>query len=123
MSEILVNLCNGILKGILLELGTGLMLFIPVQVMVYIWGRMLGLLNTDRARNGLAIGMSIGVSYAYLSLYGEPLTFPFFLWKVFYTTCCTLLFYVLVGFKLYDRVDHLLDEKIADDKPKRKSKK
>jgi len=110
-------------------LHSGLWIFIPTQAMVYIFGRMLGILKTDRTKNTLALITSMTFSGAYVHLNIPYDTTIQFVWFWVHWLSWGILWYVLIGFKLANRMDHLLDKKFADDEDevektkKRKGKK
>lgn len=82
--------------------------------LVYVFGRELNILKTDRSKNLLAL-----ISMAILS-FVETYLFYFdkwsiIIWQTFLITMFANIIYVLIGFKLYDRVDHFQDKRFADD--------
>jgi hypothetical protein len=113
-----INFGNEIIwQSILEELRDGALIFIPTLAVVYIFGRMLGILKTYRTKNTLALVTNFLMSYFYVNMmYDFEGDTYWMVWNVFYKGCLGILLYVLVGFKLFDRMDHLLDKKIADDK-------
>jgi len=84
---------------------------------VYIFGRQLELVNSDRGKNLLSILVAFPLSYWSILIYDmgvivHPLEVY---WRTLvYGTGSSILF-VLLGWRLFDRVDHLLDKKIAPD--------
>ena len=103
---------------------SGFWIYIPTQAIVYISGKMLGILMADWTRNLLALVATIGFTYLYIMM---NVTFTSTLELVsamVHWASMGIMWYVILGFKLYDRMDHLLDRKIANDeeKPKRRKK-
>ena len=89
---------------------------------VYLFGRMLELIHGFRVKNLLAFFSTVTLNIFYSWYFYETQTPIELFWEVsVFSSFCTLV-YVLVGFKLYDRVDHLLDKKIADDVEEKKRK-
>jgi hypothetical protein len=98
----------------------GFYIYIPVQAIVYIFGRMLGIFNGYRTRNTLALLSAIGISYFYI-YYNNPNT-PIFniVYEWMQNFSITILYYVLLGFRLASRMDSFLDHKFAEDEEKEK---
>jgi len=90
--------------------------------MVYLFGRMLELIHGFRVKNLLAFFSIVVLNIFYSWYFYETQTPIEFFWEVSVFSSFCILVYVLVGFKLYDRVDHLLDKKIADDVEEKKRK-
>lgn len=105
------------------ELGHALIIFLPTLSIVYIVGRMLEIVKTNRHKNIIAIMVNYATAYWLLDLYFTPESIEELLWMIYYKGATGILLYVLVGFKLYDRLDNLQDKKIADEKIKRKKMK
>lgn len=90
----------------------GFFVFIISLSVVYLFGRMLGFLKTYRQKNAVGFVIMTILSYWILNLFGveiDPL-FDYFLYVSF-----SIMWYVLLGFRLYDRADHFLDEKLSKD--------
>ncbi len=86
---------------------------------VYLMGRMLNVVKTNTQKNTIAI-LTMIISYAiYFYNFGVSLSLFQKIWTAFIYCSISIILYVLIGFKLYDRVDHLLD-KVAEDKKKHK---
>ena len=101
--------------------------FISLGV-VYMFGRMLNLLRSDVSKNVIALVVMIAVSWflAYTKYgFSRPLDNEFFLflWDIILYVSGSIIFYVLLFFKLYDRMDSLLDKKFGSNKPQRKMRK
>ena len=102
---------------------SGFWIYIPTQAIVYISGKMLGILMADWTRNLLALVATIGFTYLYIMM---NVTFTSTLELVsamVHWASMGIIFYVLLGFKLYGRIDNLLDKKIADDEKTKRRKK
>lgn len=84
---------------------------------VYIFGRMLEVLNSDRARNGIALLTAFPTSWWLARIYDMDIVLsPEELWwRVILYALIGCVLYVLVGFKLFDRVDHFFDKRFAPD--------
>jgi len=109
-----------LLKSTGLDLGKGVLRvlssFIMAMFFVYLGGRSLNVLKSDRSRNIIALLIiiinSVIVSYLYFNIrnYYETLII----------IAISYIVYVLLGFKLYDRMDSFLDKTIGEDKPEKK---
>ena len=95
---------------------SGAYIYIPTQAIVYIFGRMLGIFNSDRSRNIIALITTILFSIGYLYLKKEHQTLYEYVWAFFHWFSISILWYVLLGFKLASRIDSLLDKKLGKDK-------
>jgi hypothetical protein len=100
----------GVLTVFLMSLGT-----------VYIFGRLLEIVKYWRTKNIIALISSGTYSYFFVKTFREFINEQFIFVVTLYSLSSVIL-YVLVGFRLYDRVDKLLDKKIGKDKPFRKKK-
>lgn len=97
-------------------------MFIISLAMVYLFGRMLNLVRTTVKKNWVAI-LSLLSSYLfYFFVYDTKFELNQKIWNTLIYISISIIFYVLLGFKLYDRVDQLLD-KVAADKPAKAKKK
>lgn len=104
-----------------------LVIFIAALGIVYIVGRMLEIVNSDRGRNAVALLVIFPLSYWSVIMYDlDIIVHPLEVyWRtlVYGSSACVL--FVLIGWKLFSRIDNLLDNKIApddDDKKRRKKK-
>ena len=95
---------------------SGVYIYIPTQAIVYIFGRMLEISNSNRSRNIIALITTIVFSVGYLYLKKEHQTPYEYIWAFFHWFSISVLLYVLLGFKLFSRIDSLLDKKIGKDK-------
>lgn len=97
-------------------------IFLMALGFVYMSGRMLEIVKKDRSRNFLALLVIFPLSYWSILIYDmDILVHP---WEMYWRTLAyasgSSILFVLIGWKLFDRVDHLLDRKIAPDKEKKK---
>jgi uncharacterized membrane protein YfcA len=106
-----------ILKDTGFDIGKGLLRvassFIFGIFFVYLLGRALNIIKSDRAKNLTALIVITGSSIYTSILYFDNN-------KIIYETMIVIalsyIVYVLLGFKLYDRIDSFLDKKIGEDK-------
>lgn len=97
-------------------------MFLISLAMVYLFGRMLGLVKTNTSKNVVAFISMVGSYVFYFFYYQKNPNLMQSVWHILIYFSISVLFYVLIGFKLYDRVDGLLD-KISVDKTLPKDKK
>lgn len=97
----------------------GLNIFIPTMAMVYLFGRMLNIAKKNTSKNLVAAITAFVSSGLFIFLKGNLLFSK--VWSVYFVGCVAVLFYVLIGFTLYSRVDAFFD-KFAKDKEERKKK-
>lgn len=95
---------------------------------VYVLGRMLEILKTDKPRNIIAVLFIYGMHYLHTYL-------PFNLkeyssqvergWEVFIRGSISIVIYVTLCWRLYSRIDSFLDKKIGEDKytPRKRNRK
>jgi len=96
-------------------------IYIPTQAIVYIFGRMLDITRTDRSRNLVAL-ISTGLfSLGYVYMKKEFPTIPEYVWEFFHWFSMGVLLYVLIGFRLFSRVDTFLDKKVSKDRKSTRS--
>lgn len=99
----------------LLFLQAGLSIYIKTQAFVYISGRMLEILNKNRARNLFALIMTLLFTAGHMYyIKFDNQTFAF-VWEFLDWFSMAILFYVLIGFKLFNRIDNVLDKNIGKD--------
>ena len=100
----------------------GLVLFAIALGVVYIFGRMLELVMTNRARNALALFTIVITSYYSTLIYdGEILIHEWEIWwRSLVYTSLGCIFFVIFGWDFYDRANAWLDKKFARDPNKRK---
>ena len=92
--------------------------FIVSLAMVYLFGRMLGLVKKDTAKNTVAfVSMLAAYAFYFICINTEG-TVEHKVWYAIIYTAISILLYVLIGFKLYNRVDALLDKVAVDSKRK-----
>ncbi len=127
MLEFLIEFKDQFL-AFLIELKKGFTIFLPTITIVYIVGKALDLAHTDVVKNSIAILFAFIISFLqhlYINniLDLTLLTYRDF-YEIFYYGCIGILLYILIGFKLYPRVDAWLDKHFAKDKaPKERIKK
>jgi len=92
-------------------------IFIMSLGTVYIFGRMLDLINSNRGRNFIALVTSFALSYFSILVYdGDILVNEYEIyWRTVLYATSSIILYVLLGWRLFDRVDNLLDKKVAPD--------
>jgi len=104
-------------------LQAGVSIYIKTQAQVYIWGRMLNFLKTDRQKNTLALFATVFFAAGYLwQSQTDNIYFQYF-WQFLNWFSPAILFYVLVGFRLFSRMDTFQDRKFAKDKIEKDRKK
>ena len=85
------------------------LVFIVCLAHVYLWGRMLNIVQEYRARNILAtITMFVIYSFFFLT-FRESESLLNTIWKMAVYSSLSIIFYVNIGFKLYDRWEAVLD--------------
>lgn len=95
---------------------SGVYIYMPTQAIVYVMGRMLAITNSDRSRNLVALISTVLFSIGYVLMKKEfPNTYEY-VWEFFHWFSMGILLYVILGFRLYSRIDSLLDKKLAKDK-------
>ena len=99
---------------------SGVYIYIPTQAIVYIFGRMLEIFNSNRSRNIIALIVTILFSIGYLYYKKEYQTAYEYIWAFFHWFSISILLYVLLGFRLFSRIDTLLDKKLAKGKSGKK---
>lgn len=86
---------------------------------VYIFGRMLNITKKQTSRNIIAL-ISIVFCYAFYFYYMiADISIINKIWSALTYGSLSIIFYVTIGFKLFDRVNNFLD-KIASDERKKK---
>jgi hypothetical protein len=82
---------------------------------VYGLGRMLELAHTSKIKNFVALVLlfALNTLYGYLNYTYD--TLAYFIWDSFVYGAYSVVFYVVICFRLFDRIDSVLD-KIAPDK-------
>lgn len=86
------------------------LVFIVCLAHVYLWGRMLNIVQGYRARNTLAT-ITMAVIYSFFFLFFREQGESIFnaIWKIFVYSSLSIIFYVNIGFKFYDRWEAVLD--------------
>ena len=105
-----------------------LVIFIVSLSCVYLVSRMFGILRKDRPKNILAFIVMIVLGWflvytKYEFSRPEGTDFWLFIFDIVLYVSGLVIFYTLIGFKRYSRMDTLLDKKFGKDKPQRKMKK
>ena len=86
---------------------------------VFIFGRMLGVCKSHKCKNIIAIVSIICMSFIYLFYYkGLALTSLSFYIQLFIYSLSCITCYVLFFWRLYGRIDSILDKKISKDNEK-----
>lgn len=86
------------------------LVFIVCLAHVYLWGRMLNVVNGYRARNILAIiTMAVIYCFFFLVFREQELSILEAIWKILVYSSLSIIFYVNIGFKFYDRWESVLD--------------
>lgn len=106
----------------------GLVIFVIALGIVYIMGRMLELINSNRGKNALAVITMLCLSLWSLYLYDLELlvnTDPVLrnleiLWRVMIYSSLGSIFFVIFGWDLFDRANAWLDKTFAPDPNKQK---
>jgi amino acid transporter len=81
---------------------------------VYLFGRMLNLLKTATTKNITAFTVMI-LCYIFYFYFLSQLDLIHKIWTGIIHLSISIIFYTLLGFKLYSRVDTLLDKKLSPD--------
>ena len=85
------------------------LVFIVCLAHVYLWGRMLNIVQGYRARNILAT-MTMFIIYSFFFLtFRESESLLNAIWKITVYSSLSIIFYVNIGFKFYDRWEAVLD--------------
>ena len=119
----LAEFFQGFLPLIFTELGYAVAIFIPTISFVYMSGRMLNILISNVSRNLLAIITNYGLAVFYIHYFIGYESTQEFIWFILFRGGLGIVLYVLVGFKLFGRIDNLLDKKLASDQSETKTKK
>lgn len=87
----------------------GFYIFIVGLAVVYVFGRMLGFLKTYRQKNLVGLVVMLLMAYWVLYVFGPEvdMVFDYLLLLSF-----SVMWYVLLGFRLYDRADKFIDKRI-----------
>lgn len=87
--------------------------------LVYLFGRMLMIVKSDRTKNFIGFLGILGTTIAQEICIYKTTDIVSIVLSVSMYTAIAIILYVLIGFKLYSRMDTLLDKKIAKDKERR----
>lgn len=94
------------------------LVFVVALAIVYSSGRMLGLVNSYKIKNALAIIGILGMQYMF---HLQTISFDS-IWNMIVNSSISIILYVLIGFKLYDRWDDFMDKRFGKDKKLRSKK-
>lgn len=89
-----------------------IVIFVIVMAIIYAIGRMLELTASDRIKNSIALITIIGLNY--FQNYKNELSYAIF--NTVIHSSIGILLYVLIGFRLFDRVDDFLDKHFGKDR-------
>jgi hypothetical protein len=102
-------------------------IFLPTLAVVYIVGRFFELTSSYRVKNFIAMVFLFGISAFQTYTLDGMTDIVAYIWTTFLYGCYATILYVIIGFRLFDRVDAFLDRKIGKDKgfkkPVKKKKK
>jgi hypothetical protein len=115
------ELFSELLPVMLVHIGRGFVVFAPALAVVYIFGRMLEIVKSNRVKNIIAIILILAQTYFY-SRYETFADFSEEIQYMLLTAGVGILLFVLIGFKLYARADALQDKKFAPDDENEKEK-
>lgn len=106
------TLLEEIMPFITLGLSRGVFIFVGSLANVYLWGRMLGFLKTYRQKNFVGVLTMVPLTHIVIKYFSTPWDYlvSFIVFMSF-----SILLYVWIGFKAYERVDKLLDKKVGED--------
>ena len=118
MKEILIDYKEQILI-IISYITLPFLVFICSLANVYLFGRMLNIIKKDVHKNFVAVITIISCYIFYFYYFSPEISLIQKFWTAFLYGSISIILYVLIGFKLYDRVDHLLDKVSSDKKIKK----
>ena len=93
-----------------------IVIFMVVMAIIYTIGQMLELTTSDRIKNSIALFTIIGLNY--FQNYKNELSYAIF--NIVIHSSIDVLLYVLIGFRLFDRVDDFLDKHFGKDRGRKK---
>lgn len=101
-----------------------LVIFSITLGIVYILGRMLGIANSYRSRNSIALISLVFLAYWSATMYdADKLSHPHEIyWITLIYVALGAIFYVLIGFDLYDRFNAWLDKRFEKAKQRKEKK-
>ncbi len=116
-------------KGLIVDSVIVVIIFLGALGLVYVLGRMFGLVNSIRGRNLIAFLTMIAFTFVYVFVLDKPVpewvsegSFLSTIYlsiadisKLVILVLLESLVYVLIGMRLYSRVDKVLDKNIAED--------
>lgn len=90
---------------------------------VYLFGRMLEVVKSNRGRNVVAVLAMASAYVFYFMMIDNKGPVVERVWRGVVYVSFTIILYVLIGFKLYDRFDDFMDRRFGRDKSARTSRK
>jgi len=81
--------------------------FIIALGFVYVIGRMLEIVNSYKIKNVIALFIMIGSYYYYFFILTPSFSLEETIWYMIIYTSISVIFYVVLGFKFYERMDIL----------------
>ena len=124
MSDLLENY-DYLIIPYLSQIGRAILIPFVTLGVVYTLGKMLEILNTDRSKNSLAFICIVFLSFLTGSFNNElknMITFDY-IFNSFIYSMIGVIIYINVCWKLYTRIDNLLDKKIASDEKEESERK
>ena len=100
----------------------GLVIFVLALAVVYLLGRMLELIKSNRSKNTVAFLIMVMASYWSVFIYDVDLVVSVqeIYWRGLIYVAIAVVFYVLLGFDLFDRFNSWCDRKFGDNDIKKK---
>ena len=97
-------------------------IFMVTLGIVYMLGRMLEIIQSDRGRNAVAIFLSFSLSFwsVYAFDFKSINSLHELAWLVLSYASGAVILFVLIGWRLFPRVNSFLDSRFAPDKSRRK---
>jgi len=121
MDKLIVEFKSEILNAISFSTLPFLAFMVSMGV-VYLFGRMLNVVKSDRGKNFIAFLSLVAVHCYYFYFIDPSKDVPGKVWMLVIYTSLSILFYVLIGFRMYDRIEQMLD-KLTKTNTKSKRKK
>lgn len=114
-----------VILAIIYHLTVPTTIFLISLAFIYVIGRMLNLVKEEHyvIKNFIAFVMICGLSYFYDLTFLEHNNILEQIWSMLIPIAESIVLYVWIGFKAYERLDNLQDKKIApdnEDLPKRR---
>lgn len=131
LSDSVISQLNSLLttRGVITDIFFIVVIFFSSLAMVYLLGRMFGIINNVRGKNLIALISMISFSYVYIFILNHEIPKWIinneFLYKIYLIlpdiskliifVLLEVLLYILIGMKLYTRIDSRLDKDIGED--------